>query len=150
EGAASAIRTLEVVLREEPDSVAARWRYAEALLAAGRPADVVAMLQSVPSEKEEYYWAPWLLAKAERELGHRERALVLLREAARRSPFFDRRGVQEAALLREMGRLGESLAAVRARLEKFPNDPVLLQLAADDCRDLGRKVEAVGYYRAVL
>jgi len=148
-GAASAIRTLEEVLREDPGSIAARWRYAEALLAAHRPAEILALLKPLPAEREEYYWVPWLAAKAQRELGHREEALALLREASRRSPFFDRRGVQEAALLREMGRIEESLAEARSRLAKFPGDSALLQLAADDCRDLGRTEEAIAFYRAV-
>ena len=150
EGVASAIRTLEGVLAEDPGSIAAQWRYAEALLAAGRAADLLRFLEPLPVAREEYYWAPWLAAKAHRELGQREEALRLLREATRRTPLFDRRGVQEAALLREMGRVEESLTLARTRLAAFPGDAALLELAADDARDLGKNDEALGYYRTLL
>jgi arylsulfatase A-like enzyme/Flp pilus assembly protein TadD len=150
EGVAFALATLEELLREDPTSIAGLWRYSEALLVADRPKEVVDLLEPHLSGGAAYYWVPWLLGKARAALGEHEAALALMREAARRSPFFARRAVEIAALLREMGRIEESLTEARRALESAPADTALLELAADNARDLGRSGEAIELYEDLL
>ena len=141
----SAISTLREVLREDPSSIAARWRLSEALLAAGQPGEVVSLLSAHADGAAGYEWAPWLLAKAHRDLGHREEALALFREGMRRSP--GDRAVELVHLLREMGRIQESLAEAEKAIAMFPGDAILLALAGSNYKDLGRMREAEEMFR---
>ena len=146
----AAIGAFRSVLSEEPGNLVARWRLAEALLAAERPAEAETTLAALDDASPAAYWVAGLRARARHALGDEAGAIALYRRAAEREPDPSDAALRAGVMLQKAGRTEEARAVVAAALGRGARRGALFELAGDLAAGAGDTARAVDSYREAL
>jgi tetratricopeptide (TPR) repeat protein len=146
--AAAAERELREIQRRWPGEVNSRRVLAVSLLAQGRNAEGIGMLEAVVAAAPDFAPAMVDLARAYRAQGRLQQAADLLREALGQDPTLHEGWRVLGDLLANLGDMAAAKHAFQRFIDTDALGPILAEAAACMARDDGKRAEAI--FRRIL